>query len=321
MSRFIIAITFILLSLSQPVLGQQEADSATFKPQYIPGIKYVFKTSFGTTHTGYVTKETKDAILIEHRSIHGTMQLNKSDIISAKPMENIKQPEENSFGDNNHADSYMFSSSAFTFDEGGIVSRNHWLLMQNIDYSFTENFAFTTSAIAFLPYCFGLKGAFRMDDLNYAGGSVFAIGNIFSNNQASVFGAYGLQARYTHGTSNNNFTFAAGLIGISNTWLPQPVSKPIVNVGFLSGAYCNRFSKRVAFIAEGWYFPSSLSVINGLDLSFIGGIGIKLVGNDYYSWSFGCYSFLDTYDNNFRINRGSFPIPYVGIVRKFSQFR
>jgi len=53
-------------------------------------------------------------------------------------------------------------------------------------------------------------------------------------------------------------------------------------------------------------------------MSLIGGLGIKLVGDERYSWTFGCYSFIDNTDNTFKLNLKTVPIPYIGIGRKFN---
>ncbi|MCC6372218.1 MAG: hypothetical protein IT236_14535 [Bacteroidia bacterium] len=309
MKKIITLCVFFLLSLSQ--YGQSGSDSLYFKPLYQPEVKYIFKTVAGTTHTGYVIKETPKSVTLENRSINEKLELNKADIVSARPLEIKKPIKEEAFEENSHADTYLLSGSAFEFDDGGVVSNNHWLLLQNIDYSINKNFAFTTNAIAFVPFSLGIKCAFKLNTYNSVGGAIFGVGRLFgSNNGNPAFWASAMLLKYTHGTSNKNFTFSGGILGIRAQLISNSTTKAFINVPFVSAAYCNRFSQNVAVVAEAWYLPSTMSLI--------GGLGFKLIGDERYNWTFGCYSFIDNADNSFKLNLKTVPIPYIGIGRKFN---
>jgi hypothetical protein len=303
-------IIFSFLFLSDNLQSQISSDSAIYTPRYKKGVMYVFKTSVGTTHTGFVVNETADFITIENRNNHETLDIRKSEILSGRPINERKTYEADVLGDNEHAGNYLFSSSAFEFDEGAIVSNNHWLVLQNVDYAVSKNLAITTNAIAFYPFSLGVKCAFRVGELSHVGANIFGMANVLSSDRSQGFLlGYGAQLKYTHGTTNKNLTFSGGLLGLSTSWLSIQTTAPYVNMPFVSLGYCNRFNENVAFVAECWYLTPSAS--------FIGGAGLKLVGNDSYSWSFGLYSFLNNSNGTFSINLKSAPIPYVGISRKF----
>lgn len=310
MKQVLILISFVLLSCA--AFGQDGGDTLLFPLKYKKGLRYVFKTVAGTTHTGYVVEETRDLVTIENRSIHEKMEIRKSEIISAKLFADKKAYEDDILGENYHASSYLFSGSAFEFEEGAVISQNHWLIFQNVSYGLSDNWAVTTNAIAFYPMSLGLKCAYRIGDASHIGFNVFGMGNLLeSDKNRSILYGYGASARYTYGSTNKNLSIAAGLLGLKSEVFFNLVNPPFVNLAFVNMGYCNRFSPNVAFVAEGWYLPATQSLI--------GGLGVKLVGNEMYSWSFGCYTFLDPGNNNtFGLTIKSIPIPYLGIGRKFN---
>ena len=306
-----LVIIFSFLFLQTNLLCQEPNENATYAPRYKRGVVYVFKTTAGTTHKGFVINETSDFITIENRNNHETLEIRISEIISGKPLNERKAYEADVLGDNEHSGNYLFSSSAFEFDEGAIVTNNHWLVLQNVDYAVSKNLAITTNAIAFYPFSLGVKCAFRVGELSHIGANIFGMANVLSSDRSQDFLlGYGAQLKYTHGTTNKNLTFSGGLLGLSTSWLSLQTADPYINLPFVSLGYCNRFTANVAFIAECWYLTPSAS--------FIGGAGVKLVGNEMYSWSFGLYSFLDNSNSTFRVNLKSAPIPYVAISRKFN---
>ena len=181
--------------------------------------------------------------------------------------------------------------------------------LENIDYAFTENWAININTLAFYPYTIGIKCAYQVSDQNYIGANIFAVGNFSSGNNGSFLWGYGAYGKFTRGTSNNNFTVSGGVLGVNSEFFYTGTTAPFVNIGFVSAAYCNRFSKRVALNLEGWFLPE---ISAGL-----GGIGIKLIADESTCWTFGCFSVLNTYDNSLKLNVKTIPLPYVGVSRRF----
>lgn len=299
---------FFLLFFAQKTFCQQDSDTAQFEPRYRHGVKYIFKTSAGTVFKGFVTGETKDFITVTNRDVHESYDLRKSEISSTK-LYSDRESYDDTFGENYHARSYMFASSAFLFREGKLTTNSHWLLIENFDYALSENWGITATTLAFYPVSLGVKCAYEIGDKIYLGANVFGIGNLGSSGGSPMLG-YGAMAKFTKGTSNNNFTVFGGLLGISSEAFLGTRAHPYVNNGFMGIGYCNRISKRIALNAEGWYMPEALT---GL-----GGIGIKLVGNETVSWSFGCYALISQANNTIRINYRNLPIPYIGVSRNFN---
>jgi hypothetical protein len=294
---------FFLSFFSASTFGQ---DSTAFIYEYRLGTHYIIKTR-NEVHRGYVIEETTDAITVEHRVTHQKSILKKSEILSAKPappnaMGRIVEEE------NLHARNYLLSSSAFLFEPNTSHSTGHWLLLENIDYAFSKNWAVDLNALAFYPFSLGVKCAYKVGDEEFIGANVFGVGDFFSSNSNSFFWGYGACAKFTKGSSNHNFTFSAGLLGInSDIYTYRNVS--FVNMAFLGGAYCNRISKLLALNLEGWYLPESQV---GL-----GGVGVKFLGNESFCWTLGCFTLLNNYSNTFRINGKNIPIPYFSLSRKF----
>ena len=211
---------------------------------------------------------------------------------------------------NVHAKNYMFLSSAFLFEEGKAIANSHWLLLENINYAFTENWAITLNTLAFYPITLGVNCAFQLSDDNYVGGSVFAIGDITSGGNSTPLFGYGLHGKFTHGGSNKNITLSGGIIGLNADLFYSSRNNVFVNTAFVSAAYCTRFKKNVVLNIEGWYLPELQS---GL-----GGFGFKFIGNEYTCWTVGCYALLNNSDNTLRVNLKAVPVPYFGVSRVFN---
>lgn len=301
-------------SLSFPVLGQNSGDSAAvFTPEFKPGVKYLIKTNIGTVHSGFVVKETKDFITLEYRSTQDRMDIRKSEILSYKVLSQRENKVADVLGENEHADAYILASSAFLFDPESSRSNTHWLLIENMDYAFNENWAITVNSFAFYPVSLGVKGHFKIDDLNYIGGNVFVMGDILAKTSSrSAIGLWGFNgfAKYTHGTTNNHFTVTGGVLGINSELLPGLTTAPFVNLGFANVSYCNRFAKHASVNVEAWFFPQSES---GL-----GGLSVKWLRDENLAWNFGCYMFIENYAISLAPSLSTMPIPYIGYYRKFN---
>lgn len=312
------AFILLLMFAGSVLYAQAPADSTVtmpdstdtfFKPKYRHGVHYTFKMRNGDVYSGFVKEETKDFVKIENRITHETVELRKSEIV-VRNQPRTRDVVSDEIGGNAHARNYMLMNSALLFEEGKASTNSHWLILENLEYSFTENWAANINTLAFYPFSLGVKCADRVGDNTYIGGNAFVIGDIFSGSSSSLLFGYGGQARVTRGTSNRNFTFSGGIIGLKSELFYTSSTSAYVNLAFVSAAYCNRLSKNVALNFEGWYLP---------DLSVgLAGAGIKFVGDPNYCWTLGCYAFLNGYDNTVKLNFRTLPIPYFGVSRKFN---
>ncbi len=305
----ITVIVFLLFSALTGI-SQVSEDSLFFQKRYKPDLKYSIKTVEGRSYTGYIVKETRDSITVETDTKKEQVVLAKNLIARVSLQKTNRVPAKEPMGENPHALNYLLLNSAMLFEEGKARTNSHWLLLESIDYAFTENWGLCLNTIAFYPTTLGVKCAYQMGDAGYVGGHVFGIANITSNNSSSAFWGYGALAKYTRGNSNKNFTIAGGLLGINSDFFYTSTSAPFINTAFVSAAYCNRFRERVAFNLEGWFLPS----IN----AGIAGFGFKFVGNEYICWTLGCYGLMNTYDSSLKLNLKTLPIPYFGVARRFN---
>ena len=302
----------VVLCFGTPLFSQQAADTATFTPMFKRGVKYQIKTNIGTVHSGFVVNETKEFITLEYRSTQDRLEIRKSEILSFKVMSQKENKVEDALGENPHADSYILSSTAFPFEAGSSRSNTHWLLIQNIDYAFNENWAITMNSFLFYPTSVGFKAHFKIDAMNYIGANGFVMGDILaktsSRSAVALWGFNGF-GKYTHGTTNNNFTIMGGVLGINSELLPGLTSNPFINLGFANVSYCNRFAKHVSVNAEAWFFPQSQGGI--------GGLSIKWLRDEHLAWNFGCYMLIENYTTSLAPSLNTMPIPYLGYYRKF----
>jgi len=279
----------------------------TFTPWYRKGVMYSITTTTGLHYNGFVVAETPAILTIENRSTHQTYDLAKTEIVEARQL-NVRESQKEVLGENEHADSYMFASSAFPFKSETVQSTLHWFLLENVQYNVNENWAVCLSTVAFYPMSLGLKCSFAIDDHNFIGGHVFGIGNPADNQ--NFFVGFGGIAKFTSGTSNRNFTISGGMLGINSDILystPQPF--PIYNLFFSNLAYCTRLNEHVALNLEGWYFPQAQFGLAGA--------GIKLVKNEDSCWTFGCYGVMNMLTNTLSFKYKALPIPYLGMTQRF----
>jgi len=303
-------ISFILfIFLSEVLFSQAPADSLDFKPVYRHGIHYTFKMRNGDIYSGYVKDESRDFVVLENRMTHETVEIRKSEII-VRGQPKSRNPENEILGENYHAKNYMLLSSAFLFDAKKASTNSHWLILENIEYAFSEHWAISLNTLAFYPISIGAKCNYQIGEDNYVGASVFVVGDILSGGGSSLLFGYGAQAKFTKGISNKNFTLSGGLLGLNSELFYTSSASPFLNMPFVSAAYCNRFSKSIALNFEGWYLP---------DLNAgLAGVGIKFVGDESICWTLGCYALLNGADNTLKVNLKTLPIPYFGVARKFN---
>lgn len=298
----------LMLVVCGLIHSQTPADS-TFERKFRNGTSYILKTRGGDIYTGVVTSESREFVSVENKLTLETIELRKSEIIR------ISRPGSRSlhdqiFGENIHARNYLFLGSAFLFEEDRATTNSHWLLLENIEYAFTENWAITLNTLAFYPITLGAKYVHKISSDAYVGATVFGIGDINSGASRSFLFGYGAQAKFTKGNSNRNFTLSCGVLGLTSDLFYTASSRLFVNTPFVSAAWCNRFSKNVALNLEGWYLPE---ISSGL-----GGLGFKFIGDEITCWTVGCYTLLNNYDNTLKLNFRTIPIPYFGVSRRFN---
>lgn len=299
---------FCLLLLSY-FYSAQTAGDATYTPvQFKLGVAYSIKTNNGESYQGFVQEESKEFVTLINRMTQTSVQLRKSTIVRVTRLKNYSLNSELT-GENVHAKNYMFSSSAFLFEGRKLRTTSHWLLLENINYALSDNWAVNLNTLAFYPLSLGVSYAHKIDYYNHAGASVFGIGNITSVKLGSVLFGYGGLVKYTQGDSNNNLTLSTGILGLSSDLFYITTTQLFVNTTFVSAAYCNRFSKKSALNIEAWYLPD---VSMGLC-----GAGLKFTGNEYICWTVGCYALMSNQNNSLKLNLRTLPIPYIGISRRF----
>ena len=304
----VVYIVFTFL-ISYSCYAQESADSAYFQPRYKRNVNYTVRTRHGDIYSGYVKEETKEFVVFQNRITHETVELRKTEIIRITEAKGRDLTSE-VLGENLHAKNYMLLSSAFIFEKGKVSTNSHWLLLENIDYAITDNWAISLNTLAFYPITLGVKCAYQLNDDNYVGANIFGIANITSGNSSSLLFGYGAQGKFTKGNSNKNFTISGGILGLNSDLFYTTSTGPFVNLGFISAAYCNRFSKKVALNLEGWYLPATSAGLAGF--------GFKFVDDEVTCWTLGCFALLNSYDNTVKLNLKTLPIPYFGVSKKFN---
>jgi hypothetical protein len=305
-----IALYYIFFMTICFTLCKAQTDTA-YIPKYSKDVMYEIITNTDLKYRGYIVEEKSYGISIKNPRTNVKTYLYNSEIHSIVAITNVNRSKKKLelFEENEHTDYYMLGSSAFLFEKETITTTYHWGALENISFPISENWAVTASTLFFYPYSLGVKCAFKLSENSYLGGNVFGMGNVLSQKQDEYFWGYGAKVHYTQGTSNNNFTVSGGVLGLNSKLFTNTTNQALFNLYFLNFSYCNRFSRLFALNAEAWYFPESQSGF--------GGLGLKLVNDKYYSWTFGCYTALNNFNNSFKINVKTIPIPYIGYSQKF----
>ncbi len=262
-----------------------------------------------------MVRENLPTVTIINELTRDSLQLNKREIASfkqiSKPVNNTKVPKEEDEDENHHAGNYMLASSAFETESGETVATGHWILLENLQYSFNENVSITTNILGINPISVGLKTQFRLKDRVFAGATGSAFGTIFSSTGSPAFFGYLGQAYVTFGTTNHNITAGAGVAGLKLNLISSLVtSTSVANFPFVSGAFCQRINRNFGVVGEGYYFLGTTSVI--------GGASVKIYSNDYNCWTLGLYTMINESNNSINVDLKNYFIPYLGIRRRFN---
>ncbi|MBA3664421.1 MAG: hypothetical protein H0W61_09460 [Bacteroidetes bacterium] len=286
----------------------QDADTIDFIHKYRQGVKYDVRTTQNSVR-GYLIRETFATVVIEDRQQSHIHEFLKSSIVSMKPVQDRRVLKEDILGENYHAHTYLFSSSSIVFDEPRNYINYQWLLVENLNYGLTKNWEVTVNTVFLYPISLGVKCKYEIAPDTYIGGNVFAVGNISSRFTPAFFFGYGALARITKGTSNNNFSFSGGVLGLNSDVLQIASKNTMINLPFANVSYANRFHESWALCLEGWYFPEVQSGFAGA--------GFKFLRSQQTSYTFGCFTYVNTVNNKITPNLKTMPIPYIGVTSNF----
>jgi hypothetical protein len=294
----------LIFFLVNTCLYSQVQDSVYYGAHYRKGLKYVVKTTQNTV-TGFLIRETAETVVIEDRSTNHIYEIKKSTIISMKPFSDKRVLKDDVFGENRHAHTYMFSSSSLVPEEAQSYVNYQWFLCENINYGLSRNWQITVNTIFLYPVSIGAKCAYEVGPNTYLGANVFAVGNMSSKISSPLFFGYGACGRFTQGTPNNNFSVSGGVVGLN----PEVVGRSpggVLNLPYANVSYASRFHARWSLCLEGWYFPQ-------IEVGF-GGIGFKFLKSAETAWTLGCFTYVNTRNNQVTPNLKALPIPFIGVT-------
>lgn len=295
--------------MSVAALQAQQKDSVYVGTHYRIGLKYVVKTTQNTV-TGFLIRETPTTVVIEDKISHHIYEIVKSTIVSMRPVADSRVLRDDVFGENYHSHTYMFSSSAIVYDEPVSYVNYQWFLCENINYGVSKNWQITVNTIFLYPVSLGLKCQYEIAPETYLGANVFAAGNMSNRVSPSMFFGYGACGRFTKGSTNNNFTISGGVVGLNHDLFGSSSSSAFLNLPYANFAYANRFRERWTVCLEGWYFPQ-------LEVGF-GGIGFKFLRTQQSAWTIGCFTYVNTKNNQVTPDFKALPIPFIGVTSNLS---
>ncbi len=285
-----------------------QADSLKLKH----GRHYRFTLNDGSEHKGFVVEESADYLTIESRPDLKRTEIRKSTIVKVEVVSTSESLREDVLGTNPHPENYMLFSPALPFEPQQLSSTGHWLILENIQYAFNENWAINATALTFYPCAIGVKNTFKVNRNTYVGASANAFAWLGGNDGSSNLLGFLLQAKLTQGNSNRNFTAGAGLIGLNSALFGLNLSgNTFIQTPILSMGFCNRFASRWSLVLDGHMLPE--------EMLMIGGAGLKFLNDEKRCWSFGFYSFLRDPQSQILAGNRSFslPLPYLSYARKF----
>ncbi|MCE3228286.1 MAG: hypothetical protein K0S32_2837 [Bacteroidetes bacterium] len=298
-----IVLLMLFFAISEDSFGQ--SDSVSFTPKYRRGVKYEIVTGQNKI-SGFLVKETAETVSIEDRRTGQLHEIKKSAIISMKPVSASKTYQKDFLDENAHAHTYIFSNSSYCSGSPESYVNYQWFVVQNINYGITEYLDISVNTIFLYPVSLGVKLKFKVAEDTYIGGNTFFSGNINDRISPNSFFGYGALARITHGTSNTNFSFSGGVLGLNSDFFTMSSKFGVVNLPFGNFSYCNRFQEKWAVCAEAWYFPQA-------EIGFAG-IGFKFMRSKHSAWTFGCFTNVNAVNNQLVPNFKTTPIPYIGLT-------
>jgi hypothetical protein len=294
-----------IFCLAKFSLVAQITDSVYYGSHYRRGLKYEVRTTQNTV-SGFLIRETATTVVIEDRRENHIHEILKSTIVSMKPVADSRVLRDDLLGENYHAHTYLFSSSSLVYEDAVSYVNYQWFLCENINYGLTKNWQITVNTIFLYPVSIGVKSNYEIAPDLYLGGNVFVVGNMSDRVAPALFFGYGASARVTQGTPNKNFSLSAGVVGLNPDLFGSTSSSAFLNLPYANISYANRFHERWALCLEGWYFPQ-------IQVGF-GGVGFKFLKSQETSWTVGCFTYINTINNQVTPNFKALPIPYLGVT-------
>ncbi len=302
-TKSIRAVITTVLCLLNFLSYSQDTIQDRFIPEYQKEKFYQINTVYGTIYRGPVVEETKHSIIILNKKTNGKIALNKYEIKDHKLITTKDLFNGLKFDDGYYSNNYMLTENALPFKKGGLNATAHYFLVDNINYSFNENFGISTNVFVFLPVSIGLKCSFKISEDIYAGGNAYIYGTPSDEGFMSPF--MGASGRVTKGNDEQNFSLGGGIIFARVTDSLQLASRTTKydQAYYFSFSYSNRFSKHAALSIESILFPQ-------VNLNMTGA-SIKWIRDPSDQWNFGCYAL---YIGDFKAltsNARFVPIPYL----------
>jgi hypothetical protein len=290
-----------LLAISVAIYAQE--DSSYFVPKYRKGLMYTVVTTVGTKYTGFLIDETKDYVVIENKKDGQTHELRKDQIVSIRS-ESDSRVYKSLLSEYYFADNYMLSGSSVMYDKPDISIRYHWFFLDNVNFKVNRHWDISVNSIAIYPTSLGFRYACQIAPDTYFGFGGSFVGNISHKYVSNYFMGYGGLARISRGNANHHVSLSAGFLGINNEILNMKTKDPFVNIPFGSFAVSERMGENWTLCGEGFYFPQ-------VQAGFAGA-GVKFAHDQYTAWTFGCYTYVSLWNNQFRAGQKIVPIPYIG---------
>jgi hypothetical protein len=302
--KFLCVLTLLFTNASS-LFSQDTLADTEFVPTFEKGLHYNISTVYGTYYRGPVIEETKNAITILNKKTNTKIELAKYNIKEARPISASKNYTVAKFDDDYYTNFYLMTENALPFEKQGLNSTAHYFLIDNINYSFNENWGVSANIFVFLPVSIGIKCSFKISENTYFGGNVYGYGTPNGELSSFISPLFGGAARVTRGDRTENFTLGVGLMGFRITdslQLSQRTSKyqPAYYVTF---AYANRLSKHLALNIENILFPQVNLNMTGLSLKWIRDV------SDH--WNFGCYGLYIGKFSQLNTKSQVIPIPYI----------
>lgn len=277
------------------------------------GKMYRFELNNGEMITGFVAEFDDDWLTVEKKPDLVRVEIRRTTIKRVTRVSTQQALEDDVFGENPHAESYMTCGSALPMKEEELSGTAHWFLFDQSQYAFSKHWAIQASSVLFYPFGIGVKCSYPIDEMNHLGASVNGFLDVSASDRYGWAAGFSAMFRYSHGGSNRNFTIGAGFLGANERMFAgYNSSSPLMTTPMLSAGYCNRVSKKWSLVMDGHLFPD-----DGL---MIGGAGLKYIRDESSCWTAGCYLVRSAIYNPViaLMASRSIPLPYFSFSRKFN---
>ncbi len=148
--------------------------------------------------------------------------------------------------ENEHTSRYFFSPSAYNLKEGELYYNTLYFFLHDIQYGISDNFSIGMgTTLIGIPFYLTPKVSIPLGTKStLAIGDIFILGTWGSNFFGNLL--YGV---YTHGTTENNISFGAGLLTTNDNDITREYNSFVLNLSGLA-----KFSTYVYFVSENYGF-------------------------------------------------------------------